>query len=82
MKSVLDQVRLAIANLAKRSADKICQFSRAERRPVPSNMKYEKGKTKCFAFPGGPGESEGLPEGAEQRASHCCRQKRQVSFNR
>ena len=29
-------------------------------------------------FSGEPGEPERVPEGAEQRASHCCRQKRQV----
>ena len=30
-------------------------------------------------FSGGPGQPERVLEGAEQRASHCCRQKRQVS---
>ena len=32
----------------------------------------------CFVFLGRPGEPEGLPERAEQRAAHCCGQKRQV----
>ena len=46
------------------------------------NMQYEKGKIARnlkFCFSGGPAEPEGLPGGVEQRASHCCRQKRQVS---
>ena len=30
-------------------------------------------------LPGGPGKPERIPEGAEQRAAHCGRQKRQVS---
>ena len=45
-------------------------------------MKYEKEKKynkQMFCFLGGPAEPEGLPGGVEQRASHCCRQKRQVS---
>ena len=42
------------------------------------NMNMKAGK-EHKRFSGEPGEPERLPEGAEQRASHCCRQKRQVS---
>ena len=35
-------------------------------------------QTQMFCFLGRPGEPEGLPERAEQRAAHCCGQKRQV----
>ena len=61
VRSVLDQVRISIA------------WGTTDNDALNMNIKSGKEHKR---FSGGPGEPERVPEGAEQRASHCCRQKR------